>query len=243
MVMFGMFDHDSPSIERLSVDNYFSLHDLRTTSAMMSVYRDPVDTLSPIYSLLPIGMERFVAGGGRHSIVKVFDLRMPGTKPYYAAALDPCSAERITNTIDTPSGMKLDCCSFHYNARFNRRGWNMFLRMQQRSPRDSPVYSLSRPSQCSTSFFAGIENHVAQIDMVSIMDRNPDPIYQNQSDRREQRDANRMRWDPCYQAIRMSMYEHHTGPVKLFKQRNVWSGHVPSMSGWDERWHLGRMTR
>lgn len=37
---------------------------------------------SAIYSLLPLGRERFVAGASRYAMIKIFDLRMPGGKVY-----------------------------------------------------------------------------------------------------------------------------------------------------------------
>ena len=186
---------------------FFSLHDLRTANSITAVFRDPVDTFSPIYSLLSIGTERFVAGGARHSIIKVFDLRMPGGKHYY-------------------------------EAKPGHRGWNVFLRPKETPSRrvtESPVYALSRTSQCSPTFFAGVESTVLQIDMVSVMDNHPDPLFKHGQTRIGGRYDISRKWDPQGKVLCLPMYEHDTGPVNLMKQRKV--EHTRgSIEGWDERW-------
>lgn len=201
---------------------------------MTAVFRDPVDTFSPVYSLLPIGTERFVAGGGRHSIIKVFDLRMPGSKLYHAAHLDPCSTARIAPPKQREQVKR-------FEAKSNRRGWNVFLRLQSnRSRRDSPVYALSRPSQGSPSFFAGIESHIVQMDMVSIMDQHPDPVFANGPAKKGNRGDVRRKWDPYGTVVAMPMYEHDTGPVELIKQSpEVGYSEHSIRPGWDERWSSG----
>lgn len=42
----------------------------------MAEYKDPIDAQTPIYALHPLGHTRFLAGGARHCILKIFDLRM-----------------------------------------------------------------------------------------------------------------------------------------------------------------------
>lgn len=211
---------------------------------------------SPIYSLLPIGTERFVAGGGRHSIIKIFDLRMPGSKMYHAADLEPCFPERNVARKQNGKMKESWCCYYHYDAKHNRRGWNVFLRFQShRARRDSPVYALSRPSQGSPSFFAGIENHVIQMDMVAMLDQQPDPVYANgpagqgnkgEPDlvytnipaRKGSKLGARRRWDPNREVIPMSMYEHDEGAVNLKTQRVELDDpdRYAYQPGWDERW-------
>ena len=189
-----------------------------------------MDTFSPIYSLLPIGTERFAAGGARHSIIKVFDLRMPGGKLYHAADLEPCSGLK--------SGQWLSCCEHHYDSRQRRCGWNVFLRPKNSTNRrvtESPVYALSRPSQCSPTFFAGVESTVLQFDMVSIMDTYVDPLFKFGTAKTGNKDQVERKWDPYGEALCLPMYEHDTGPVKLIKQRKV-EYTEGSIEGWDERW-------
>lgn len=100
---------------------------------------------------------------------------------------------------------------------------------------ESPVYTLSRPSQCSPTFFAGVESTVVQFDMVSIMDEYPDPLFKyRQAKTGDKRDVER-RWDPQGNILCLPMYEHDTGPVNLIKQRKV-EYTQGSIEGWDERW-------
>lgn len=201
-----------------------SLHDLRSSNSVSAVFKDPVDTYSAIYSLLPFGRERFVAGGALHSLIKIFDLRMPGGKMYYAANLE-ASSERE-------------------EASHESRGWNVFMGRggsATRAKSNSPVYSLSRPSPVSPSFFAGLENGVIQVDLVSIMDRYPDPIYRHyvpiKSDLKGAQQR-QQKWDPWGTVLALSMYEQDTGPLQLREQLKV--GLVESrggqLKGWDERW-------
>ncbi len=197
-----------------------------------------MDTFSPIYSLLPIGTERFVAGGARHSIIKVFDLRMPGGKLYHAADLERCSSRSRHRSMSFKSGKSISCCEHHYDSRHRRRGWNVFLRPTDTTNRrvtESPVYALSRPSQCSPTFFAGVESTVLQIDMVSIMDNHVDPLFKYRMTRPGEKHHIKRRWDPQGNVLCLPMYEHDTGPVKLLKQRKV-EYIEGSIEGWDERW-------
>ena len=216
-----------------------SLHDLRVSHSSIATFRDPVDTFSPIYCLQPIGTERFLAGGARHSLIKVFDLRVPGGKLYHAVNANLCSPTDCDyleqpNQRFSPPGR----CNHHQRAKFDRRGWNVFLNLpSNRTRRDSPVYAVSRPSQCSPSFFAGVENGVVQLDIVSIMDKHPDPIFQKGPVPKGDRGDIRRRWDPNREAVAMPMYEHNNGPVNLLKQHAEVEFMEGSLRpGLDERW-------
>lgn len=219
-------------------DGLTCLHDLRSANSIAAVFRDPVDTFSPIYSLLPIGTERFVAGGARHSIIKVFDLRMPGGKLYHAADLEPCSGASENRPRNFNSETRLSCCQHHYDSKHRRRGWNVFLRPKDNAIRrvsESPVYALSRPSQCSPTLYAGVESTVLQFDIVSIMDKYPDPLFKYGQAKTEDKHYVKRKWDPQGNVLCLPMYEHDTGPVKLIKQRKV-EYTQGSIEGWDERW-------
>ena len=212
---------------------------------MIAVFRDPVDTFSPIYSLLPIGSERFVAGGARHTIIKIFDLRIPGGRLYHAADLDPCSMKTQSSSKQPQEAKQFACCEYLYKAKHMRRGWNVFLNPpSQNRHRDSPVYSLSRPSQCSPSFFAGVENNIIQLDMVSIMDQHPDPLFKIGPARRHDQCDVRRKWDLNESSISLPMYEHDDGPVELLKQQeDVRYSNSPARPGLDERWVSSAMHR
>ena len=218
-----------------------SLHDLRSAKSITAIFRDPVDTFSPIYSLLPIGTERFVAGGARHSIIKVFDLRMPGGKLYHAADLEPCSSASKLGPQNFKSGSSFSCCAHHHDSKHRRRNWNVFIRptdYPRRRVTESPVYALSRPSQVSPTFFAGVESTVLQFDIVSIMDKHVDPVFQRGLAHSGEQHNLKKKWDPQDNVLCLPMYEHNTGPVKLLKQRKV-EFTEGSINGLDERWrHL-----
>jgi len=78
------------------------------------------------------------------------------------------------------------------------------------------------------------------MDMVSIMDQYPDPVYANGPAKRGNRGDVRRKWDPHGDVLSMPMYEHDTGPVNLIKQRPevAYSEHS-IRPGWDERWSHG----
>lgn len=164
---------------------------------------------------------------------------MPGGKLYYAADLDACSS----NALRGPGITSPTCCHYHYGSRANCRNCNIFLhpchiRGHQISRRDgmSPVYSLSSPSPCSPTFFAGIEGKVLEIDVVSIMDRHPDPIFRSGPQKTGNRTLDlKRKWDPHSEVLRLPLYEQVEGNINLRMQRGVGSV-ATSRKGWDERW-------
>lgn len=215
------------------------MHDLRSPAPFVAVFPDSVSGTSSIYSLASFGRERFIVGGSRHCVLKIYDLRMPGGKVYYTADLDPCSSDPPRRPSFTSPKMKSPkCCQYHHDSRANRRDCTIFLhkphiyvRGRRVSPLDalSPVYSLSSPSPCSPTFFAGLEGKVLELDMVSVMDRHPDPIYKyGPTDVRE-------KWDPFLEVLNFSLYEQLDSNGDLRFQRRV--GEIgPSKKGLDGRW-------
>ncbi|MCJ1263689.1 hypothetical protein MMC22_003559 [Lobaria immixta] len=220
-------------------DGNARLHDLRSPEPFTAVFSDIVDTSSAIYSLASFGRERFIVGGSQHCLLKIFDLRLPGGKVYYAADLDSCSS-------DPPRGPGMTdptCCQYHRDSRAKFRDCSIFLhprhvRGHQISRRDgmSPVYSLSSPSACSPTFFAGIEGKVLELDVVSVMDHHPDPIFGSGPKNTGNRVLDlRRKWDPQSEILSLPLYEQLEGNINLRMQRGV--GSVgPSRKGWDERW-------
>ena len=64
-------------------------------------------------------------------------------------------------------------------------GFNIFVgsnrqprSSRRRQPRESPIYSLSRPSPCSPTLYVGMENAVTKFSFASVMDPYPDPVLQ-----------------------------------------------------------------
>lgn len=121
------------------------------------------------------------------SLIKIFDLRMPGQKQYSALNLLECSYgaegshgqgqhEPSTNNPESSSGQ---CCRLHRSVKeLSSQDWNVFMRRSRRPRESSPVYSLSRPSSVSPTFYAGMEGFITQIDLLSVLDRHPDKIHE-----------------------------------------------------------------
>ncbi|KAL6717608.1 hypothetical protein ACLMJK_005523 [Lecanora helva] len=237
------YDLNSSLYVLVCVAHSSSLHDIRTPSSVNSVFRDPVDTYAPIYSLLPFGTQRFIAGGGRHSIIKIFDLRIPGSRLFDAADIGPGRNVPGSSFKQGIPRRTNDRC--HNVIAHKSHGWNVFLNLMSHQGRphqrrrESPVYTLSRPSQHSPSFFAGIEGRILRLDLMSIMDKHSDPWLENQPSDITGPDDVYHREKTAGEAVRLSMYVHTTGPVNLLKQRSWVSGSgLPARPGLDERWYI-----
>ena len=221
-------------------DGIVRLHDLRCSSSLSATFEDSVD-YSPVYSLLPFGRERFVAGAAANMLIKVFDLRLPGGKRYYATDLHACRS--TPQKIREWSSMPKYCCHYHDNVKDTPRGWNIFTgRGPSRKPRgrpkaDVPIYSLSKPSEYSPTFFAGTENRVIQFDLVSVMDKHPDPIYGSVPRSNQRCHEVQHKWDANHRILSLPMYEHpeEHEPVKLRMQRDV-GVYKAVFENCDERW-------
>ena len=221
-------------------DGIVRLHDLRSFHSTVASFEDSID-YSPVYSLLPFGRERFVAGAAENSLIKVFDLRMPGGKSYYASDLQTCTEnyDERHNHLCTRS----HCHHVHRKIKDEPRGWNVFIgqgiphRKRRRTNAEMPVYSLSKPSEYSPTFFAGMEDRVLQFDLVSIMDKYPDPVYGDVlRSSQPTRDVQR-KWNPHRRVFSLPMYEHPdaNASVDVKSQRDV-GFYEGSCSHWDERW-------
>lgn len=210
-------------------DGLVRLHDLRSANPTVAIFRDPVD-VSPIYSLLPVANEQFVAGGGRHSIMKVFDLRMPGS--------ELCSSASNGQSTATCHGM--DNPKKPRDQEKSRLNWNTFLPTTKnpfsRRTNDSSVYALSRPSQCSPTLYAGLQNTVVQMDIVSIMDRYPDPVFNHEPTMTGDSLDVRAKWDQEGKVSCLPMYEHNDRAIRLVRQKPVDYYAQSYIKGWDERW-------
>ena len=210
-------------------DGLVRLHDLRSANSTVAVFRDHVDD-SPVYSLLPVLNEQFVAGGGRHSVMKIFDLRMPGSRLYSSTSIG-----QSTNTRGGMGTQKGPC-----EREKRRSNWNTFLPISRqplsRGTNDSSVYALSKPSQCSPTLYAGLQSTIVQVDMVSIMDANPDPIFNNESTKTGSRLDVKAKWDPEGKVSCLPAYEHTVSAIIIRKQMPVNYYPHSKVEGWDERW-------
>ncbi|KAG6990905.1 hypothetical protein G7Y79_00060g092090 [Physcia stellaris] len=240
-------------------DGNIRLHDMRSPASSTARFVDIVDN-SAIYSLLAFGRERFVAGASRFTMLKIFDLRMPGGKVYHYT--DGLSSSPVTPPETSNPRLKNHVASHkssHTSDHPPDRNYNMYLNPiarnshsgtgnslnlnPSRPPLDSPVYSLSSPSAFSPSFYAGVENGVVQLDVVSVQDRHPDPLFSRGIDSGPLSvDA---KWDPNRDALGMYLYEHSRGNLEMRHQEPVSPTLFRSLRRfrgseyWDLRWSAG----
>ncbi|ETS78089.1 hypothetical protein PFICI_10151 [Pestalotiopsis fici W106-1] len=156
-------------------DGTIRLQDLRSSSAIDTIYQDHFEVMTPVGPLLSHGLERFIAGSARTSSLKIFDFRW--TKGYnYTEAL-PCS-ERPLEPLPKPPTM-IDCpshmatrrcnhrlglsCNRHALARtdFYRPNCNLYLPVINQYA--SPIYSLAKPSDLSSNIYAGLAGQLVRV--------------------------------------------------------------------------------
>jgi WD40 repeat protein len=243
-------------------DGIVRLYDIRTPTHSSSEFHDGVDD-GQILSLLPIGHERFLAGGVQNACLKTFDLRMPGAKVYshQDAGFSPSSAIPSSGhgapSAKPPSSRDRGPVDEAVN-----RQLNIFLAIRVQCPMRlwqplpdqrfshlpryrGPVYSLSAPSPTSPTVYAGVENHVIQLDFVSTDDMQRDGQDAPSSSLVRKKGSQE-------QILNLSCYERprtgheSTDPVLLRYQVN-WN--TPRLEdgltedGWDERWRLASWER
>ena len=168
---------------------------------------------------------------------------MPGQKLYHAADASPCTQQQPSSSkrgelsqLDQRLSSTNNCsiwrrCTFHTSVR-SPRNWNVFLGTRSHGhdqSLESPVYSLSRPSSVSPTIYAGVQDCIMQLDLVSVLDQHPDSIYGPRLSsntisytppshsastsavlrmgQRRETDAAVKRWDPERQVMSLPMYE------------------------------------
>lgn len=158
-------------------DGTIRLQDMRTPSAIDTIYQDHFELISPIGPLLTDGEQRFIAGSARTSVVKVFDYRW--TKSYCYTDAMPCSASPLGPapkplTWATPprSNQRERCCyaagkecARHLLAKtdFYRPNCNIYLPNIYQDT--SPVYSLARASDMSPNIYAGLSGELVTMSL------------------------------------------------------------------------------
>ena len=230
-------------------DGVVRLHDLRSNQDVEMTYSDPTDD-SAIYSLLLRGQEKLVAGTSRHSLLKVFDMRL-GAKCY--------------NYLDAGSQQN--------PPKPQTRNWNLFLRPQAsptntargwgsnqtRRAQASSIYNLASPSPSSPHLYVGLENTVVELAFTSVLDKHPDPAHFEvwNPSRPSQPQANghggayhkggELGWNgwKSKEVLDSAMYEQNAD-MKLWSQKSLWetwrTRHEKDESGGeglDERWKVG----
>lgn len=182
--------------------------------------------LSAVYSLATVGRERVIAGAAAQSLVKVFDLRMSGGRAY--SYLDISSGLQSKASESDATGWIQEGSASASDA-----GWNIFSHEQKTSrgshrQSQSPVYSLSRPSESSPSLYAGLENRVVHFNFTSALDKHPDPLFRvSRRAGRDGREAADLRdtWYPHNSSYRnLAIYEHNSASkFRLLQQTNPWN--------------------
>ena len=154
-------------------DGVIRLHDMRSPRGYEAIFSDPTSD-SHIFALQSQGQERFIAGTAHHNMLKVFDVRFPGSCAYNSIHLSPGSSPDHQKFIPKSADER-----FGLNQPYT--GWDMYLRPRDPHPyfqyRESPVYSLSLPSPTSPFIYAGIEDSVIELAFTALHDRHPDPIF------------------------------------------------------------------
>jgi len=225
-------------------DGVVRLHDLRSDKQVEQAYIDPTDD-SSVYSLLPRGRESLLVGTSRHSLLKVFDMRL-GAKCY--SYLDATTQQAVSPQSGKSAKTK-DWSLFlrpHNTASTSGRGGNnSWARSRSQA---SSVYSLASPSYHSPYIYAGVENAVLELAFTGVLDRHPDLTFfapWQPPKKGGQVDPWRSR-----EVLDLAMYDQ-TAHMKLCTQRSMWEtwrsrqspvAHTmefPRLEGVDERWRLG----
>lgn len=214
---------------------------MRASRDCVGTILDNVDN-SAVFSLATIGRERIIAGAAAHGLLKIFDLRMPGGRAY--SYLDATSASQTNRCIgdEDHAGSEPVLQTSGANIYTPRTGPGHRTR-NRRWGQDSPVYSLSRPSQTSSKLYVGLENTVLDFNFTSALDQHPDPVFSGSliRDSFGQVDTQRT-WNANNQVMALSMYEQ-SGPkeAKLVYQKNITNDLQQAtdvLVGYDERWHV-----
>lgn len=220
-------------------DGNIRLHDLRSSKDVEQAYVDPTDD-SAIYSLLLRGRETMIAGTSRHSLLKVFDMRL-GAKCY--SYLDAATQSSLSQSCE-PKTKDWSLFLRPHNATYSSgRGGNNWARRSH----ESSIYSLASPSPHSPLLYAGVENAVLELAFTGVVDKHPDPVFF--APWHPQKGGKEDPWR-SREVLDLAMY-NQTTDMKLCTQKSMWEtwrsrqspvSHTmefPKLEGLDERWRVG----
>jgi WD40 repeat protein len=158
-------------------DGTVRLQDLRSHAAFDTIYQDHFELVTPMDPLVSHGLERFIASSARNSILKIFDFRWNRSYSYIDA--HPCSEKPM---VPTPKSLTLaplpvvarrdTCCHLsgypcylHALARtdFYKPNCNVYLPTINHAA--SPVYSLAKSSDLSSSVYAGLSGELSRMSL------------------------------------------------------------------------------
>lgn len=157
-------------------DGTIRLQDLRSPSAVDTIYQDHFEVMTPAGPLLSHGLERFVAGSARTSSLKVFDFRWTAAGYDYTAAL-PCSTTpleplpRPPTLVSPPTFSSAHACDHRHGLLCNRHALartdfyrpNCNLYLPVINQYASPIYSLAKPSDLSANIYAGLAGQLVRV--------------------------------------------------------------------------------
>lgn len=217
-------------------DGIIRLHDLRSSRHVEQAYSDPTDE-SAIYSLLPRGQEKLLAGTSRHALLKVFDMRL-GAKAY--SYVDATSPHASHTSGHSDWNLFLKPTTGAYPGRGGGNNW-------ARRSAESSIYSLSSPSSASPHIYAGVEHAVVEMAITSVTDPHPDRAFFA----REKGQKSVLRGWRDKEISSLAMYDQESG-VQLRTQMDMKEMFRHKEKGWetasdagyrfaeglDERWKL-----
>ena len=217
-------------------DGIVRLHDLRSNRHVEGAFVDLTDD-SAIYSLLPRGWEQLVVGTSRHSLLKIFDMRM-GSKCYSYRTVDGLEHEN-KDARPVNCNLFLKPHSATYPGRGGGNNW-------ARRSAESSIYSLTYPSPTSPFVYAGVENAVMELAFTNALDHEQDPaFFAHHTQLKGRRNS---------ETLSLAMYEQQADRMQLLSQRSIWEMRqiertingqdwpnreelfIPSL---DERWKVG----
>ncbi|KXJ89799.1 f-box domain-containing protein, partial [Microdochium bolleyi] len=156
-------------------DGTIRLQDLRTRQPFDRIYQDHFEPTTPSSSLISFGLERFVAGSARASVLKIFDFRWSRGYQYTDAL--PCSDDppypesrspTMTATPYQPTNDRCDhlagsrCCWHALSSHsFYRPNINVYLNVR----RESPIHTLARASDVSSTLYAGLSATLVEMNL------------------------------------------------------------------------------
>ncbi|CAK1365107.1 hypothetical protein CB0940_08724 [Cercospora beticola] len=196
-------------------DGIVRLHDLRSDRQVEQTYIDPADD-SAIYTILPRGQERLLAGTSRHNLLKVFDMRL-GAKCY--SYLDVEGQEK-SSSGERDAADDYNIFLRASNPAFIARGssWN------RNRVLESSVYSLASPSMHSPYVFAGVENAIMSLAFTEMLDPHPDPTFFRPHSGERESNGDLPHEVDSKDILNLAMYDQDAN-MKLYVQRNVWETH------------------
>lgn len=216
---------------------------MRSRNDCESLITDPSE-FSPVFSLAMIGRERVIAGAATHSLLKFFDLRMCNGRAY--SYLDAASPHIETRPKYTSADDGTRASGFNLFGYDGRSGY----RSDPQRMRESPVYTLSRPSQSSTSLYAGMENRVVHFNFTQLTDQYPDPVFRYALKRTKRHTIDPLRswWPSIKSNFNLVMYEQvKSGDLPMLRQRgpdpqtfpkfeSIKAMYDDNVAGYDQRW-------